>query len=85
MVKKHPTGHSSKPHFYGTTVVGERGQTVIPAEARKDMKLKTGDKLLVFGMGGGISFTTLPLLSRRLEGLKKLVSNFEQLKKKSRS
>jgi len=32
----------------GTTVVGERGQIVIPLEVRERMKLKKGDKLLVF-------------------------------------
>ncbi len=84
MTKKQAARHPFKPHFYGTTVVGERGQAVIPMEARKDMKLKSGDKLLVFGMGGGISFTTLPQLSKRLEGLKKMVSNFEQLRKNGR-
>ncbi|MBS1716305.1 MAG: AbrB/MazE/SpoVT family DNA-binding domain-containing protein [Armatimonadetes bacterium] len=33
--------------FYGTATVGERGQIVIPAEARSDMKIVAGDKLLV--------------------------------------
>ncbi len=37
--------------FYGTTTIGERGQIVIPQEARKLLKLKNSDKLLVFGMG----------------------------------
>ncbi len=37
--------------FYGTATVGEKGQIVIPAEARESMGLKKGDKLLVFGMG----------------------------------
>ncbi|PIY95572.1 MAG: AbrB family transcriptional regulator [Candidatus Kerfeldbacteria bacterium CG_4_10_14_0_8_um_filter_42_10] len=32
----------------GTTTIGERGQVVIPANIRKRMDLKTGDKLLVF-------------------------------------
>lgn len=32
----------------GTTQVGERGQIVIPADARKTMGLKTGDKLITF-------------------------------------
>lgn len=37
--------------FYGTTTIGEKGQVVIPAEARVATKLKKGEKLLVFGMG----------------------------------
>jgi len=55
--KKQPV-HS--PKFYGTTVVGERGQAVIPAEAREALNLKKGEKLLVFGMGNGmLSLSTL--------------------------
>ncbi|GBD34069.1 hypothetical protein HRbin34_00383 [bacterium HR34] len=37
--------------FYGTTTLGERGQVVIPAKARKDFKLEKGEQLLVFGIG----------------------------------
>jgi AbrB family looped-hinge helix DNA binding protein len=33
--------------FYGSVTVGERGQIVIPAEARSDMNIEPGDKLLV--------------------------------------
>lgn len=33
--------------FYGTSTLGERGQVVIPAEARADMGLSPGDKLVV--------------------------------------
>jgi AbrB family looped-hinge helix DNA binding protein len=33
--------------FYGAVTVGERGQVVIPAEARKRHGLQAGDKLLV--------------------------------------
>ena len=33
--------------FYGTATVGERGQVVIPAEARADLGIKPGDKLLI--------------------------------------
>ena len=36
---------------YGTTTIGEKGQVVIPAEARKALGLVPGEKLLVFGMG----------------------------------
>jgi len=34
--------------FYGSATLGERGQVVIPAEARKDCAIGPGDKLLVF-------------------------------------
>ena len=34
--------------FYGTVTVGERGQIVVPAQAREDYHLSPGDKLLVF-------------------------------------
>jgi len=47
MIKKHHLGEQ----FYGTGTVGEKGQLVIPAEARAAMKLKKGEKLLIFGMG----------------------------------
>lgn len=38
-------------HFYGVTTLGEKGQAIIPIEARNTMKMKKGEKLLVFGMG----------------------------------
>lgn len=34
--------------FYGAVTVGERGQVVIPAEARKEMTIQPGDKLLIW-------------------------------------
>jgi AbrB family looped-hinge helix DNA binding protein len=38
-------------NFFGTATVGERGQIVIPSEARKKLQIETGDKLLVIGHG----------------------------------
>lgn len=38
--------------FFGSATVGERGQIVIPAEARAAFKLEKGEKLLVLGMRG---------------------------------
>lgn len=43
-----------RKEFYGTTTISEKGQVVIPAEARIAMKLTKGEKLLVFGMGGRV-------------------------------
>ncbi|OGP64450.1 MAG: hypothetical protein A3K22_04285 [Deltaproteobacteria bacterium RBG_16_42_7] len=47
MAKKKKNGEQ----FYGTATLGEKGQVVIPAEARESMDIRKGDKLLVFGMG----------------------------------
>jgi AbrB family looped-hinge helix DNA binding protein len=38
--------------FHGLTVVGARGQIVIPAAARKELDLKAGDQLLVVSKFG---------------------------------
>jgi AbrB family looped-hinge helix DNA binding protein len=35
------------PHIYGTVKVGDRGQIVIPADARKELNINPGDLLLV--------------------------------------
>lgn len=40
------------PSIFGTTTLGTRGQLVIPAGARKALKLKPGDRLIVFSGGG---------------------------------
>lgn len=36
-------------HFFGSVTVGERGQIVIPQEARKLFKISPGDKLVILG------------------------------------
>lgn len=36
-------------HVFGSVKVGERGQVVIPKEARKIFNIKSGDILLVLG------------------------------------
>jgi AbrB family looped-hinge helix DNA binding protein len=35
--------------FFGTTSMGERGQVVIPADAREELEIKPGEKFVVFG------------------------------------
>jgi len=67
--------------FFGTTTVGEKGQVVIPAEARNAMGIKKGEKLLVFGMGCDmITFSKLSKveqfashLSVRLEAIRGII------------
>ena len=36
-------------HFFGTVTVVERGQIVIPQEARRIFKISAGDKILILG------------------------------------
>ena len=36
-----------KMKYYGDTVIGEKGQIVIPAELRKKFGIETGDRFLV--------------------------------------
>jgi len=38
---------------FGTAVLGPRGQLVVPVEARKELGIDTGGKVLVFGHFGG--------------------------------
>lgn len=35
--------------LYGTATVGTKGQIVIPADARDELGIQTGDRLYVFG------------------------------------
>lgn len=42
-----------KPEFYGSTVISDKGQVVIPVEARTALGLEKGEKLLVMGMHSG--------------------------------
>jgi bifunctional DNA-binding transcriptional regulator/antitoxin component of YhaV-PrlF toxin-antitoxin module len=44
---------------FGTAVLGPRGQLVVPVEARKELNIDTGDKLLVFGHFGGRGLTLI--------------------------
>ena len=39
-----------KPTFYGTATIGTKGQIVIPADAREDLGLQPGDKVVVMGI-----------------------------------
>jgi len=37
-----------KGKVYGAATVGERGQLVIPADLRKDLDIKSGERLMIF-------------------------------------
>ena len=43
-------------HVFGIVTVGDKGQIVIPAKARKIFQIESGDHLIVFGdEGSGIA------------------------------
>ena len=71
------------PKFYGATTVGERGQVVIPAEARRDLNLTPATKLLVFGAhrGGGIMITKAETFAGFLNKVMGTMSRFEDILK----
>ena len=64
--------------FYGSVTVSERGQVVIPAEARKDFNINTGDKLLVFGdLKMGLWIATFGILEKNIEGMAELFRSLQ--------
>ncbi len=71
------------PKFYGSVTVGERGQIAIPAEARREMEIEAGTKLVVLG---GHEKTILIMLKAEavteiLAHTTVLLSQFEQVLK----
>lgn len=46
---KHILGKSNNRRVFGTAKVGDRGQIVIPKEARELFNIKPGDTLLILG------------------------------------
>ena len=75
-------GHMT-PKFYGATTVGERGQVVIPAEARRDLGFAPSTKLLVFGSQhkGGIMITKAESFAEFLTKAIGMLSHFGEVLK----
>jgi AbrB family looped-hinge helix DNA binding protein len=72
--------------FYGSATVSERGQIAIPAEARKDFDIKTGDKLLVMAdLEKGIVLTKSNFVLKMLEGTLEAARKFEAIIKSEKA
>lgn len=56
-----PPARPDHPTLYGAVLVGERGQIVIPAAARRDYDIDAGDRLLVFGHPGGLGLLVVKI------------------------
>ncbi len=72
-------GHMA-PKFYGVATVGERGQVVIPVEARRDFNIKPADKLVVLGSHnrGGIMIAKAETLTEFLSKTIGMMTRFEE-------
>lgn len=79
---KHP-GHESllsPPEIIGTATVGERGQVVIPAEVRQMLRLKNGDRLIVFLRGGMLCMVQPKAMRGFIDHFTKLSRQFGRFK-----
>lgn len=84
--KKSCAGHQHC--FHGSTTLGEKGQVVIPAEAREVLHLKKSDKLLVFSHGETLMLTKLSQIeklavhfSKKLDHLQNILKHASKNKK----
>ena len=73
------------PKFYGTVVIGERGQIVIPAEARRELEITPGEKLIVMGNfhGDGLMIIKTKSVAQLLNKFTEQMSMFERIIKES--
>lgn len=54
MKKTNNNGFFHEDDLCGVTVVGERGQVVIPKKVREKLKIKSGDSFLVMEKNGAV-------------------------------
>ncbi|MBI3627658.1 MAG: hypothetical protein HY220_02845 [Candidatus Sungbacteria bacterium] len=66
--------------LYGSTTVGARGQVVIPIKARRDLKLKAGEEMLVAGAHGRfLMIMKISEMKGIMEELAERISEFKKL------
>ena len=63
---KHILGKGKAKRVFGTAKVGDRGQIVIPKEARELFGIKPGDTLLILGQEGKGLLVSRPELLKDL-------------------
>lgn len=60
----------SKKHLFGICKVNEKGQIVIPKEARKIFDIKVGDSLVLLGdEDKGLALVKAEIITERAENL----------------
>ncbi|MBQ3216707.1 MAG: AbrB/MazE/SpoVT family DNA-binding domain-containing protein [Oscillospiraceae bacterium] len=77
---KHLLGRQRGRHIFGTAKVGERGQIVIPKDAREVFGIRPGDTLLILGdEENGILVTKPEVLN---DVAQRIFQNMEKEKRK---
>ena len=68
--------------LYGTATVGTKGQVVIPAEAREELGIASGDRLYVIGSstGGFIGLLKEESLEKLMQHMTEQMESFRALK-----
>lgn len=66
---------------FGSTIVGPRGQVVIPVDARRELGIEIGSKLLVFShfRRSGLIFVKVEAVEELLNTMSRHVDEFAKL------
>ncbi len=70
--------------LYGTATVGSKGQVVIPADAREELKIQPGDRLYVLGSmhGNGLVLLKEDMIEHVVQQMSEQIEGFRQAQKK---
>ena len=71
--------------LYGTATIGTKGQIVIPAKAREELGLETGQELFVIGGGDAKVLALLPSesIEEFIQHLNLQIEQFDSLKQRA--
>jgi AbrB family looped-hinge helix DNA binding protein len=75
-----------KLKLWGIATVGNKGQIVIPSDARNDISIKEGDKLLVLGKlpNGGLMLVKADSIEAMLQHMQKDLEEMRKSTKKTK-
>lgn len=74
-------GSDCHKKLYGVGTVGEKGQIVIPAEAREELKIKPGDKFVFFGHGSVLHLMDADRINDILDRVTSFSEKADKIKK----
>ncbi|HDZ59471.1 MAG TPA: AbrB/MazE/SpoVT family DNA-binding domain-containing protein [Actinobacteria bacterium] len=72
------------PEFFGSATVGERGQIVIPADARQKLDIRPGDKLMIFSNLHGMRSLSVMKAEQVTEFVSRAMANLSRIEKMAR-